>query len=129
MFEYFKISVITVADYDQLIWLFQNKRFYPESVSVPPLPVSPNSSFDYREFLILWGLDSDGMPIVRTRERISLATFNTNYVPTLDWTDRYRLSVAPTITGIARDLDPANRRTTKATFLTYNYPNPQPGEI
>lgn len=129
MFEYFKIVAATEADRVQLLWVLQNKRFYPEATSVPPLPLTPLGGFDYREFLILWRIDSDGMPIVRTRSMISLANFSVNIVPTADWTARYRLSVAPTIQSVNLDLDPFATRTSKATFLSYNYPNPQPGEI
>lgn len=130
MFEYFKLTVATAQDYEQLMWLLKNKRFYPELTSTPPLPAVPNGSFDYRELMILWGLEKmDGMPIVRTRSKYSLANFDVNVVPVADWTTRYKLSAPPTITAIANDLDLPATRTTFYGFLNYNYPNPQPGEI
>lgn len=130
MFEYFKLTVATAQDYEQLMWLLTNKRFYPEASSTPALPGVPTPGFDYRELMVLWAEDkTDRMPIVRTRNQYSLVNFSINVVPTADWTTRYNLSAPPTITGIAENLDRPETRTRNFGFLSYNYPNPQPGEI
>lgn len=131
MFEYFKLTVTSAQDYEQLMWLLTNKRFYPEATSVPPLPAVPNpGAFDYRELMVLWTKDkNDGMPIVRTRSMYSLANFSINVVPVADWMGRYNLTANPTISGISENLDHPSIRTRNFGFLSYNYPNPDPSEI
>jgi hypothetical protein len=123
--QYFKIQAQNLADYDQLLWLMKNKIFYPESSSTPALPVTPNSSFDYRQFFKFIGIErGDGGMIVKSRQVWTAAQFGTAVVPTADWTGRYKLSVAPVITELSDDYElVAGRKvtTTADVFLSYNY--------
>ncbi len=129
MFEYFKITALNKADFEQLVWLFTSKKFFPESSSNPALPRFPNGTFDYRELLIMDQIDNNARSIdVRTRQPYSLIQFGTNVIPTAEWVSRYKLSGTPVINGITiianrnanfRALSPQGGR---REFLVYEYP-------
>lgn len=125
MARYFKIQAANTADYEQLLWVMKNYIFYPETTSVPPLPASPNISFDYRQFFKFLGIErGDGGMIVKTRQDYTAITFGTSAVPTADWTAKFKLSVAPTIIELANTYENVFERTIKTTadsFLSYNY--------
>ena len=125
MARYFKIEAANKADYEQLLWVMKNYIFYPEPTSVPPLPASPNVLFDYRQFFKFLGVErGDGGMIVKTRQDYTTGTFATAVVPTLDWTIKFKLSVAPTITALANNYENVFERkitTTADVFLSYNY--------
>lgn len=98
MAKFFKLTPVTAADYEPLMWILMNKTFYPEPTSTPALPAVYDNSFDYRQLLVYVGKDADGNPIVKTRKDYTTGTFATAVIPTADWTTRYRLASAPTIT-------------------------------
>lgn len=122
MFEYFRITSLNTNDFDQLLWLFRNKRFFPEPSSTPSLPPEPNSSFDYRELVKLVSIDFNSRSIfVRTRQRYTLNNFSVNVIPTTDWTARYKMSGAPTIAAVNIDYDPNIKKTAIPTFENFQY--------
>lgn len=124
MFEYFKIIAANKIDFDQIFWLLQSKRFFPEPTSTPPLPAQPSASFDYRELMRLESVDYNTKSfIVRTRQKYSLVNFSINVVPTADWTARYRLSTAPTIQSVSTDYNPTQFKTTVSPFINFVYTN------
>lgn len=122
--RYFRITPTNAADAAQLYWLMNNKTFYPEATSVPPLPASYSDIFDYRQFFVVVGMDNDGSFIVFTRSEYTGVEFGTNVIPTADWTNRYRMSIAPTITELPNYTEYYNgkdRKHTIHTFLYYDY--------
>lgn len=120
---YFTLEAANAADDAQLQVVLASKKFYPESTSVPALPISFDNSFDYRQFLIYLGRDKAGKHLVVTRKQYSVLEFNTNVIPTADWTSRYRLSVAPTVSesDYAEIVNGNNYATSYHTFLSYDY--------
>lgn len=125
MARFFKISAATSADYEALMWILNNKIFFPEATSSPALPASGDAAFDYRQFFKFICLDKlDGMPIVKSRQPWSAAQFGTSAVPTADWTGRYGLANAPTITEMPDDYEEVGGRkivTTADVFISFNY--------
>ncbi len=123
MARYFKLETANKKDYEQLMWLLQNKTFYPEATSTPSLPGSYSAVYDYRQFF-RYIAQYAGMPVVKTREDKSAAQFGVSYVPTAEWTTRYGLSAAPTIVELSDEFEYVNGRpvtTTADVFLVYHY--------
>lgn len=123
MARYFKLETATAKDFEQLMWLLKNKIFFPEATSTPPLPATYTPGYDYRQFFKHISLHG-GMPVVRTREDKTPVQFGTAYVPTAEWTTRYGLSAAPTITAMSDEFEYVNGRpvtTTADYFLVYHY--------
>jgi hypothetical protein len=123
--KYFKIVPANSADAAQLYWLLKNKTFYPESTSVPALPVAYNALFDYRQFFIVIGFTKEGHAVVYTRSEYTTGEFGTNVIPTADWTARYNMSLAPTIVALPEMnevlTDGHSVRTNLNAFLSYDY--------
>ncbi len=122
--RYFRIVPATQADAEQLKWLLTNKTFYPEATSAPALPGSYVDGFDYRQFFIVVGFEKNGSAIVFTRSEYTEIEFGTDVIPTDDWTDRYYLSVAPTIESIPDYTEIVNGHNTQTdirSFLSYDY--------
>lgn len=127
MARYFQLVTANKKDLEQVMWLLQNKTFYPETTSSPALPVSYNISFNYKQFFKFISL-YQGQPVVKTREDKTDVEFGTLYVPTAEWTTRYGLSVAPTIVALTDDFGDVNghkgaNKSNDDIFLTYNYTN------
>ncbi len=131
MYEYFKITAANKDDYDQLLWLFRNKRFFPEFSSTPALPPEPSGTFDYRELVRMVANNFNDLSVnVRTRKRYSLVEFGVNVIPTAEWTGRYKLASTPNIAALNMDFDPSQLKTTSNAFQSYvyaNYKEPLPG--
>lgn len=122
--KYFKITAANLADAKQLHWLLTNKTFYPESTSTPPLPGAFDGLFDYRQFFVIVEMLNDGSFVVFTRSEYTAITFGTNVIPTADWTNRYRMSIAPTITELpdyTEFYNGTNRKASIHSFLNYDY--------
>lgn len=120
--RYFKIIGANANDQYLIEQLLINKNFYPEATSTPALPSTYDNTFDYREFLLLFESRLDKYPIVYTRQSWSAAQFNTNAIPTADWTTRYGLSIAPTIEEVNDAfISVYFKRTKLYTFLSYDY--------
>lgn len=123
MAKYFKLEAANSQDLEQIMWLLKNKTFFPESTSTPALPGSYDIAFDYRQLFKFISLHN-GYPVVKTREDISTVQFGTKMVPTAEWTSRYQLSAAPTITAMPDEFEYINGKpgnTTADVFLTYHY--------
>lgn len=120
----FKITPANKEDFKIIERLLKNKKFYPEPTSIPPRPATYSALFDYRQFLIYMGLTADQTGfLVYVREQMDEVTFNTNIIPTLDWTTRYQLSIAPTIelypyTDVVRG---KRTQTNQFVFLHWDY--------
>jgi len=125
--KYFKIVPANRADAAQLYAILTGKTFYPEATSVPPLPGAFAGGFDYRQFFILIGFNMDGEAIVFTRAEYTVGQFNTNVIPTAEWTARYYMSVAPTVVALPtmNELDAHGRNlsTNTKSFLSRDYKN------
>ncbi len=125
MARIFKITAATSADYEAMMWIIKNKIFFPEASSSPALPPSGSASFDYRQFFRFVCLDKlDGMPIVKSRQDWTASEFNSQAVPTADWTGRYNLANAPTVSEMPDDYEDVGGRklvTSADAFLSYNY--------
>jgi len=126
--KYFKIVPANAEDAAQLYKLLTSKTFYPEATSVPPLPpLTPfDTLFDYRQFFKVIGFTKEGEAIVFTRSEYTVVEFETNVIPTADWTMRYYMSIAPTIVALptySEDVNKHNTNTDINTFLSYDYKN------
>lgn len=124
MARYFKITGANAADIAQIAVMMRSKTFYPEATSTPALPASYDPAFDYRQFFIVIGFDKDGYAIVYTRKDYTVNEFNTNVIPTADWTGRYYLSIAPTVAITPySELDAAGHsyKTRLDSFLSWDY--------
>lgn len=122
--RYFKLVGANVADILQIKTVLLNKTFYPEATSTPALPNVPDQLFDYRQLFVLIGFDKDGYAIVHTRQEYTTVEFAVNVIPTADWTTRYKLSIAPTITALPtyqQDNRLIETNTTLPVFLSYDY--------
>jgi len=125
--RYFKLVPANAADAAQLKVILTNKTFYPEATSDPVLPLIYDDTFDYRQFFIIETFNADGSVIVYTRQEWTTGEFATDCIPTADWTTRYRLSVAPTVTAMATYFEDTilannrNSRTSVKSFLSYDY--------
>jgi hypothetical protein len=121
--RYFKITANDVNDAKQLKTILLTKKFYPETTSTPPLPATVTGGFDYRKLFLVIEIQNDGI-IVLTRSEYTVAQFNVNVIPTLDWTTRYNLSLAPTITSLPEYTEYRNGKNTTTSihaFLNYDY--------
>lgn len=120
----FSLTPANAADSAALLWILQNKTFYPEATSTPALPASYDGAFDYRQLFKFIGF-RDGIPLVYTRKEYTTVEFGVNVVPTADWAARYKMSAPPTVTAITDYTDltanGANTNTGIDTFLSYDY--------
>lgn len=123
--KYFLISPANAADMAQLKAIFGSKVFYPDIMSVPPLPATYDPTFDYRQFFIIMGFDNNGNAIVFTRSEYTVSQFNTNVIATADWTNRYYFTVAPTVTALPNFTENTpngqSGKTNIGAFLSYDY--------
>ncbi len=122
--RYFKLVGANAADILQIKTVLLNKRFYPEATSTPALPALYDAGFDYRQFFVIIGFDQDGYAIVHTRKEYTTGEFAINVIPTVDWTVRYRLSIAPTIVAMptySEDHKLVEHNTSLPVFLSYDY--------
>lgn len=122
--RYFKLLAANKADAELLIELLNSRTFYPNANSTPALLATYDNTFDYRQFFIVIGLDFDGGVIVFTRSEYTAITFGTSVIPTAHWTERYRLSEAPTVEELpeyTEIINGVNKKNTSHIFLSYDY--------
>lgn len=122
--RYFKIIPANSSDAARLAALLGNKTFYPESGSTPALPGVLDNTFNYKQFFIVKGYNTDGSMIVFTRQEYTPVQFGVNVIPTAEWTARYNFSIAPTIEALptyTEVIDGHSRITQTDIFLNYQY--------
>lgn len=89
----FKIIPANKEDFERIQYILESRTFYPEDI-----PASYDELYDYRQLFVYMGVSKDGTGfLVYTRAETDEANFGIDYIPTADWTDRYGVSVAPTI--------------------------------
>lgn len=116
-----KITPQNKQDFNQIDWVLQNYKFYPNLESTPPLPNSFDPDFDYRQFLIYVSLtpEKDAFLVCLREQLDDIADFQ-DMVSDSDWTDKFNCSEIPTI-EFYNDLQFTRTATFNPIFLHYDY--------